>query len=219
MKILNKTTNTFEPLLYARALCEMTLKTYSMFSNLLPALTGFSLAPPDFHAVHLWHRLLFNPNSEYISPLYLENVHCYSLLDLIGWHVDELHTLVELPQRQSLRQGFKCMWFIWEKGIEEKTVNEEYIIKQVITIDNQTSVLCKNLEKRYKKYVTLLNVIPPGSKKVVFIHQLSDCYLLLSLLFKHLCLTLCDPMDHSTPGLPCLSPSPRVCLISCPLHR
>ena len=37
---------------------------------------------------------------------------------------------------------------------------------------------------------------------MAFIHQLSDCYLLLSLLFNHLCLTLCDPMDHSTPGLP-----------------
>ena len=103
-----------------------------------------------------------------IFPLYLENVHCYSLLDLIGWHVDELHTLVELPQRQSLRQGFKCMWFIWGKGIEEKTVNEEYIIKQVITIDNQISVLCKNLEKQHKKYVTLLKVIPPGSKKGIY---------------------------------------------------
>ena len=106
-----------------------------MFSNLLPVLIGFSLASPDFHAVHhnLCHRLLFNPNSEYISLLYLENGHYYSLLDLIGWHVDELNTLVELPQRQSLRQGFKCMWFIWEKGMEllkgKKTVNEEYIIK------------------------------------------------------------------------------------------
>ena len=172
MKILNKTTSTFEPLLCVRALCEMTVKKYSVFSKLLPALTGFSLALPGFHAVHhnLWHRLLFNSNSEYISPLFLENFHCYSLLDLIGWHVDELNTLVELPQRQSLRQGFKCMWFIWEKGIEEKTVNEEYIIKQVITVHNQTSVLCENLEKWHKKYVTLLKVIPPGSKRVVFIH-------------------------------------------------
>ena len=75
------------------------------------------------------HTVTYHPNSEYISLLYLENVHYYSLLDLIGWHVDELNTLVELPQRQSLRQGFKCMWLIWEKGIEEKTVNEEYIIK------------------------------------------------------------------------------------------
>ena len=174
MKILNKTTSTFEPLLCVQALCEMTVKKYSMFSKLLPALTGFSLAPPGFHAVHhnLWHRLLFNSNSECISPLYLENFHCYSLLDLIGWHADELNTLVELPQRQSLRQGFKCMWFIWEKGIEEKTVNEEYIIKQVITVHNQISVLCENLEKWHKKYVTLLKVIPPGSKRVVFIHQL-----------------------------------------------
>ena len=32
------------------------------------------------------------------------------------------------------------------------------------------------------------------------------------------CLTLCDPMDCSTPG-PCPSPSPKVCLSSCPLHQ
>ena len=31
------------------------------------------------------------------------------------------------------------------------------------------------------------------------------------------CLTLCDPMDCSTPGL-CLSPSPGVCPNSCPLN-
>ena len=34
------------------------------------------------------------------------------------------------------------------------------------------------------------------------------------------CLTLCDPMDCSTPGFPVLpSPSPRVCSNSCPLSR
>ena len=32
------------------------------------------------------------------------------------------------------------------------------------------------------------------------------------------CPTLCDPMDCSTPGLPCPSPSPRVCPSSCSLH-
>ena len=34
----------------------------------------------------------------------------------------------------------------------------------------------------------------------------------------NLCLTLCNPMDCSTPGL-CLSPSPGVCPSSCPLNR
>ena len=33
-----------------------------------------------------------------------------------------------------------------------------------------------------------------------------------------LCLTLCDPMDCSTPRPPYPSPSPRVCPSSCPLH-
>ena len=33
----------------------------------------------------------------------------------------------------------------------------------------------------------------------------------------NLCLTLCNPMDCSTPGL-CLSPSPGVCPSSCPLN-
>ena len=32
-----------------------------------------------------------------------------------------------------------------------------------------------------------------------------------------MCLTLCNPMDCSTPGFPVLQPSPRVCLNSCPL--
>ena len=31
------------------------------------------------------------------------------------------------------------------------------------------------------------------------------------------CLTLCDPMDCSTPGLPVLSPTLRTCSNSCPL--
>ena len=34
-----------------------------------------------------------------------------------------------------------------------------------------------------------------------------------------LCLTLCDPMNRSTPGLPCPSPTPRVYLNSCPLSQ
>ena len=33
------------------------------------------------------------------------------------------------------------------------------------------------------------------------------------------CLTLCDPMDCSTPGFPCPSLSPGVCSNSCPLSR
>ena len=33
------------------------------------------------------------------------------------------------------------------------------------------------------------------------------------------CPTLCDPMDHSTPGLPVLSPSPGVYSNSCPLSQ
>ena len=33
------------------------------------------------------------------------------------------------------------------------------------------------------------------------------------------CPTLCDPMDCSTPRLPCLSPSPGVCSSSCPLSQ
>ena len=33
------------------------------------------------------------------------------------------------------------------------------------------------------------------------------------------CLTLCDPMDCSTPGLPCPSPTSRACSNSCPLSR
>ena len=33
------------------------------------------------------------------------------------------------------------------------------------------------------------------------------------------CLTLCDPMDCSMPGLPVRSPSPRFCPSSCPLNR
>ena len=32
-----------------------------------------------------------------------------------------------------------------------------------------------------------------------------------------MCLTLCNPMDCSTPGFPVLQPSPRVCSNSCPL--
>ena len=31
----------------------------------------------------------------------------------------------------------------------------------------------------------------------------------------HSCLTLCDPMDCSTPGFPCPSSTPRVCANSC----
>ena len=33
------------------------------------------------------------------------------------------------------------------------------------------------------------------------------------------CLTLCDPMDGSTPGFPCPSPTPGVCSNSCPLSQ
>ena len=33
------------------------------------------------------------------------------------------------------------------------------------------------------------------------------------------CLTLCDPMNHSTPGLPCPSPTPGVYSNSCPSSR
>ena len=32
------------------------------------------------------------------------------------------------------------------------------------------------------------------------------------------CQTLCDPMDFSTPGFPCLSPTPGACSSSCPLN-
>ena len=35
----------------------------------------------------------------------------------------------------------------------------------------------------------------------------------------HSCLTPCDPMDHSTPGLPCISPTPWVYPNSCPLSQ
>ena len=35
----------------------------------------------------------------------------------------------------------------------------------------------------------------------------------------HSCLTLCDPMDHSMPGLPCISPTPWVYPNSCPLNQ
>ena len=33
------------------------------------------------------------------------------------------------------------------------------------------------------------------------------------------CTTLCDPMDYSTPGPPCPSPTPRVYSNSCPLSQ
>ena len=33
------------------------------------------------------------------------------------------------------------------------------------------------------------------------------------------CLTLCGPMNRSTPGLPCPSSTPRACSNSCPLSR
>ena len=42
----------------------------------------------------------------------------------------------------------------------------------------------------------------------------SDCYCCS---VAQLCLTLCDPMDYSTPGFSALLPSPRACLNSCPL--
>ena len=41
----------------------------------------------------------------------------------------------------------------------------------------------------------------------------------LSCLLTPLRLTLCNPMDCSTPVLPCPSPSPGVCSYSCPLSR
>ena len=49
--------------------------------------------------------------------------------------------------------------------------------------------------------------------------SLTDIFQILLLLFSHyLCLTLCDPMDYSKPGL-LSSLSPRVCPNSCPLSQ
>ena len=50
---------------------------------------------------------------------------------------------------------------------------------------------------------------------------LLDCKLLPShrCSVPQLCLTLCDPMECSTPGLPCPSRSPRVCSSCCPLSQ
>ena len=52
------------------------------------------------------------------------------------------------------------------------------------------------------------------SRTLLCIHPVCCCCCSVA----QLCLTLCDPMACSTPGL-CPSPSPEVCPGSCPLHQ
>ena len=54
------------------------------------------------------------------------------------------------------------------------------------------------------------NSSPYSPSPLVAIHSFEGHYSVA-----RLCPTLCDPIDCSTPGLPCLAPSPRACSDSC----
>ena len=64
-------------------------------------------------------------------------------------------------------------------------------------------------------------VPPPGWLNRLFSHCSAGWKSKISFSFSSVaqsCPTLCNPMDHSTPGFPVTSPSPRVYSNSCPLN-